>query len=41
MGGHVARIEEMRNSYEIFVSKPERDQLENIGVDGKIIVEWV
>jgi hypothetical protein len=34
--GHVARMETMKNSYKILVGKPEE-----LGVDGKIILEWI
>jgi hypothetical protein len=40
--GHVAHVREMRNAYKILDGKPERNrQLEDIGVDGKIILEWI
>jgi hypothetical protein len=33
---------EMRGAYSILVGKPEgRDQSEDLGVDGKIILEWI
>jgi hypothetical protein len=33
---------EMRNAYSISVGKPDRrDHLENLDVDGKIILEWI
>jgi hypothetical protein len=33
---------EVRNAYNILVTKPEgRDHLEDLGVDGRIILEWV
>jgi len=39
---HVARMGEVRNAYNILVTKPEgRDHLEDLGVDGRIILEWV
>jgi hypothetical protein len=33
----------MRNAYSIFVGKPEgkRDHLEELVIDGKIILEWI
>jgi hypothetical protein len=32
----------MRNSYKILVGKPERkNHSEDLGVDGKIILEWI
>jgi hypothetical protein len=40
MGNAVAHIGEMRNSYNIFVGKPEGD-LGDLGVDGKIILKLV
>jgi hypothetical protein len=39
---HVARTEEMRNAYNIFVGNPKgTDHLEDKGVDGKIILQWI
>jgi hypothetical protein len=33
---------EMRNAYNIFNLNPEgRDHLDDLGVDGKIILEWI
>jgi hypothetical protein len=33
---------EMRSAYDILVGKPERKRpLEDIGVDGKVILEWI
>jgi hypothetical protein len=33
---------QMRNVYRIFVGKPEEGKpLEDIGVDGRIILEWI
>jgi hypothetical protein len=38
---HVTWIGEMRNAYKILVGKPEgRDHLEDLSVDGKIILKW-
>jgi hypothetical protein len=35
-------MEEMRNAYSILVRKPEvKDHLEELSVDGKIILEWI
>jgi hypothetical protein len=40
--GHVAHRGEMRNAYRISVRKPEgKGPLEHLGVDGKIILEWI
>jgi hypothetical protein len=40
--GHVACKGELRNSYSILVRKPEgKDHLEDLGVDGEIILEWI
>jgi hypothetical protein len=37
--GHVARTEEMRNKYNIYVGKPGgKNHLENLGLDGRIIL---
>jgi hypothetical protein len=39
--GHVARMGEMRNAYKILIGKPEgKNHSEELGVDGKIILEW-
>jgi hypothetical protein len=39
---HVARMQEMRNAYKMLVGKPEgRKPLEDLGVDGKIILNWI
>jgi len=39
---HVACIEEMKNSYETVVRKPERrDHLTDLGEDGRIILKWI
>jgi hypothetical protein len=33
---------EMRNAYEILVGKPEgKNHSEDLGVDGKIILDWI
>jgi hypothetical protein len=40
--GHVASMGEMKNTYHILVGKPEgKNHLEDLGVDGKIILEWI
>jgi hypothetical protein len=40
--GHVARMGERRGAYSILVGEPEeRDQLEDLRVDGKIILKWI
>ena len=40
--GHVARMEESRDVYNILVGKSEgRDHLDDPGVDGKIILRWI
>jgi hypothetical protein len=33
---HGTRMDEMRNTYQIFIGKPE-----DLGADGKIILEWI
>jgi len=39
---HAGRMGEMRNAYRILVgSLKERDQAENRGVDGRILLRWV
>jgi hypothetical protein len=38
----VARMEEMRNAYEISVGKLKgRDHLEDLGIDGRKILKWI
>jgi hypothetical protein len=39
--GQVARMEEMINAYEMLVGKPEGKNLEDLSVDGKIILKWI
>jgi hypothetical protein len=40
LAGHVACKEEMRNAYKCWSENPKgRDHLENLGVDGRIILE--
>jgi hypothetical protein len=40
MGGHVGRMGENRNSYRIFIEKPEEgDHFECLGVNKKIILK--
>jgi hypothetical protein len=42
MGGHVARMEEMRNAYRILVvNLKRRDHSEDLGMNGSIILEWI
>jgi hypothetical protein len=42
MGGHVARMVEMKNACKILVGIPGRkNHSEDLGVDGKIILEWI
>jgi hypothetical protein len=38
--GHVARMGERRHAYSVLVGKPERNDLEDPGVDGRIILKW-
>jgi hypothetical protein len=39
---YVARVGEMRNAYKILVGNlNEKDHSENLGVDGKIVLEWI
>jgi hypothetical protein len=40
--GHVARMREMRNAYKILVENlKERDHTKDLGVDGRIVLEWI
>jgi hypothetical protein len=40
--GHTACMREMKNEYNTLVAKPEgTDHSEDLGVDGKIILEWI
>jgi hypothetical protein len=40
--GHVALLEEVRNTYSLLVVKPEgRRQLGRLGVDGRITLGWI
>jgi hypothetical protein len=37
--GIEAHVASMRNAYKILVGKPEEDNLENLGIGGRIILE--
>ena len=39
--GNVARMGARRVVYRVLVGKPERDYLEDPGVDGRIILRWI
>jgi hypothetical protein len=40
--GNIARMGETRNAYNILVGKSEgKNHLENLGVDGRIILKWI
>jgi hypothetical protein len=40
--GNVVCKGEIRNTYKIVVSKPEgRDHFEDVGVDGRVILQWI
>jgi hypothetical protein len=41
LAGHLACMKGMRNAYNILIGKPKRDHSEDIGIDGKIILEWI
>jgi hypothetical protein len=42
MGGYVARMGNMRNAYKIWLkSLKGRDHSEDLGVDGKVILELI
>jgi hypothetical protein len=39
---HVAPVEEVKNGEKILVGKPEgKNHSEDVGVDGRIILEWM
>jgi hypothetical protein len=40
--GHIIHMGEMRNAYSIVVGNlKERDRLEDVGIDGEIILKWI
>jgi hypothetical protein len=40
--GHVASMRSVRNAYNILVESLDgRDHLQDLGVDGKVILEWI
>jgi len=39
LAGHVTRVGDRRGVYRVLVGKPERDYLEDLGVDGWIILK--
>jgi hypothetical protein len=40
--GHVARLEETAAAYRVLVGRPgQRDHLEDLGVDCRIILKWM
>jgi hypothetical protein len=40
--GHVERVEEIRNAYNTLVGNLKgRDNSEELGVDGRIILDWI
>jgi hypothetical protein len=38
--GHVAHIGGIRNAYKVLVGTDERDHFGDIGVDGRVILNW-
>jgi uncharacterized membrane protein len=38
---HVACMQMMQNAYKILVGKPERYHSEDLGTDGRIILQWI
>jgi len=40
-GGHVAHMGEMKYAYKFVRKLKGRDHSENLGTDGKIILEWI
>jgi hypothetical protein len=38
---HVACMGQFRSAYIILIGKPERDHTKDLGVGGKIILEWI
>jgi hypothetical protein len=38
--GHMAGMREKRNVYRFLMTKPERDRLEDVSVNGITILEW-
>jgi len=42
LAGHVACIQKLRNAYKILIGKLKgKDHSEDLGIDGKIILEWI
>jgi len=41
MGGACSTYGERRGVYRVLVGKPDRDHLEDPGVDGRIILRWI
>jgi hypothetical protein len=41
MGGAYSSMRKRRDAYRFMVGKPERDNLEDPGVDGRKILKWI